>query len=166
MKLSTFVPLRLLAGSALLSSAALNVLRHGEARSRAHQPGGAADRQAVPGVQHLPGPLPRPQGPALPAHLLPEVSSPHSAKLAGHTLQQVGGAFHDVLPRLPACCRGILLLFTHRGGPGPPPPSSERCSLAPLSRASPRPVAVDHRITGSQDHRLADVWNDVSFPQA
>ena len=33
-------------------------------------PGGPADGQAVPGVQHLPGSVPVPQGAALSAHLL------------------------------------------------------------------------------------------------
>lgn len=51
----------------------MNVRHHGQAWDRQHQPCGPADRQAVPGLQHLFGPLSQPQGPALPAHLLWEV---------------------------------------------------------------------------------------------
>lgn len=53
----------------------MNVRRHhGQARDRQHQPRGPTDRQAVPGLQHLPGPLSQPQSAALSAHLLREVS--------------------------------------------------------------------------------------------
>lgn len=53
----------------------LNVLFHGKAWGWAHQPSGASDRQAVSGLQYLSGSLPQPQGPALSAHLLREVTN-------------------------------------------------------------------------------------------
>lgn len=64
--------------------------RHGEAGVQL-QPGGSADRQAVPGVQHLPGPLPQPQGAALPPHLLRAVSAPRPAPFPGRGRGGAGG---------------------------------------------------------------------------
>lgn len=133
---SFFPPSCLSAGSVHSLSGALNVLRHGEARGRAHQPSGASDRQAVPGLQYLPGSLPHPQGPSLSPHLLREVTNSRLEDLAETQIcctsnscapselfgfyGRPEGTLQVFLPLLPF---SITDWNFH---------NSERCSLAPL----------------------------------